>query len=199
MSHETGQDRTARRLGLRIDYYATQHHLSVGAIRKRIQRGQLDAYKGPDHRWYVLGDVARDETGQDTRQDTRRDTTRHDATESPTSAVMVNPNARAQLEAIRDEWLAPLVAQITEQAERIGHLEAEREELRRRAEAAEAELSATRLAHEREVDELRAQAPPAPPHAASPPTTAIDTPAPQKPPEGLWARLRRVFGGGSRA
>jgi hypothetical protein len=58
--------------------------------------------------------------------------------------VTVNPNACAQLEAIRDEWRAPLVAQITSQAERIGHLEAERDELHRRVEAAESAVSRRR-------------------------------------------------------
>ena len=48
--------------------------------------------------------------------------------------------ATRQLEAIRDEWLAPLVAQISEQAETLGRVTAERDqaqherdELRRRA------------------------------------------------------------------
>ena len=36
-----------------------------------------------------------------------------------------------QLEAIRDEWLAPLVAQITEQAETIGRVTAERNQAQR--------------------------------------------------------------------
>jgi len=48
----------------------------------------------------------------------------------------VAPAARQQLEAIRDEWLAPLVAQITEQAEALGRLEAERDQARQSAEAA---------------------------------------------------------------
>ena len=48
--------------------------------------------------------------------------------------------ARSQLEAIRDEWLAPLVAQITEQAKALGRLEAERDQARQSAEAAIAKL-----------------------------------------------------------
>ena len=47
---------------------------------------------------------------------------------------------------------------------------------------------------ERERDALRAQALPQPPSAA-PTTPAPVTPAPEKPAQGLWARLRRVFGG----
>ena len=40
------------------------------------------------------------------------------------------PATDAQLEAIRDQWLAPLLAQIAEQAERIGRLAAERDAAR---------------------------------------------------------------------
>ncbi len=85
-------------------------------------------------------------------------------------SALVSDAARQQLAMVRDEWLAPLVAQITEQAERIGRLEDERtaqqetiaelrrqrdedrereravvEDLRRRAEVAEAELDGARL------------------------------------------------------
>jgi hypothetical protein len=92
--------------------------------------------------------------------------------------VTVNPTARAQLEAIRDEWLAPLVAQITTQAERIGQLEAERAELQRRVEAAEAALSRQ---HD-EVGQERAPDRPGTPEAS--PVAQHDAP-------GLWGRVRR--------
>jgi hypothetical protein len=188
MSHGTGQDATTRRVAQRIDQYAALHGISVGAVRKRIQRGQLDAHKGEDHRWYVLDAVPRDESGQDTRQDA----TGQDATTAPVTTVIVNPNARAQLEAIRDEWLQPLVGTIAEQAERIGRLEHERDgqadtiaELRGRAEVAEAALAA-------------ASATPTPP---APPSDEAARPAPDSTPvapggaQGLRAWLRRVFGG----
>jgi len=184
MSHETGRDATTGPSGRRVDRYAAEHGLQVATVRKRIQRGQLAGYKGADHRWYVLDDeppdATRDRTGQDTRQDA-------------TAAVVVNANARAQLEAIRDEWLQPLVETISQQAERIGRLEAEREnvgaqlaakdetiaELRRRAEAAEAErdrLTATQAAQD---------APGTPE-----PSTVAQHDAP-----GLWGRLRRWWRG----
>src|SRR5215211_1307038 len=60
----------------------------------------------------------------------------------------VNPQARAQLEAIRDEWLSPLVTRIEELSRENGRLEAdrdaahhERNELRRRITDLEAEQS----------------------------------------------------------
>ncbi len=211
MSRATGQDATTGAVGVRVDRYAAARGEKVGTVRKRIQRGQLAGYKGADHRWYVVGEVARDATRDATGQDGTRDT-RHDAA----GAVAVNPNARAQLEAVRDEWLAPLVAQITEQAERIGRLGAEREELRRRAEAAEA----ARLAVERERDELRrrldaAQAAPQAPGAAEDPAPAVAAIVPptgpltrragaaagdrHPPPPPLWRRVLqrlRASGGG---
>jgi len=96
--------------------------------------------------------------------------------------VTVNPNARAQLEAIRDEWLAPLVAQITAQAERIGQLEAERDELRRRVEAAEAALSRQ---HDRADQEGASDRPGSPESSPEAPHDA----------GGAWARLRRWWRG----
>ncbi len=98
----------------------------------------------------------------------------------------MSPSARAQLEAVRDEWLAPLVAQITAQAERIGRLEAERD-------AAEA----ARLAAERERDALRARldTPQAAPAAPEAPTVLIvEADTPQRP-AGLWGRLWRAVRG----
>jgi hypothetical protein len=95
--------------------------------------------------------------------------------------VTVNPNARAQLEAIRDEWLAPLVAQITTQAERIGHLEAERTELQRRVEVAEAAVS-------RHRDGAGLERAPKGPGTPEPATVA------QHDAPGVWGRLRRWWG-----
>ncbi len=138
-----------------------------------------------------------------TRQDTRQDAT---------AAVAVNANARAQLEAIRDEWLQPLVETISQQAERIGRLEAERDaqaativELRRRAALAEAALLRHREEEARAVELVRrrneqewlnrermqaAQDAPGTPEALTPDTPSGAASA------GFWTRVRRVFGGG---
>jgi hypothetical protein len=96
--------------------------------------------------------------------------------------VIVNPTARAQLEAIRDEWLAPLVAQITTQAERIGHLEAERDALQRRVEAAETAVSRQ---HDGAGQERASDSPGTP----EPPTVA------QHDAPGVWGRLLRRWRG----
>ena len=63
--------------------------------------------------------------------------------------------ARSQLEAIRDQWLQPLVEQIREQAERIGRLQAERDAAERERAAAVAELAAERE-HRAQLAELAA-------------------------------------------
>jgi len=198
MSHETGQDATTGSGGRRVDHYAADHGLQVATVRKRIQRGQLVGYKGADHRWYVLEDELPDATGRDATRDATGHATRQDAT----AAVAVNANARAQLEAIRDEWLQPLVETISQQAERIGRLEAERESVGAQLAAknetliAKDELIAdlrTELRRRAERDRLTAaQAVP-----AAPGTT--ETPTPDDPSgaasAGFWARVRRVFGG----
>jgi len=111
---ETGPD-TTRREGVRADHYATQHGLSVGAVRKRIERGQLEAYKGEGGRWYVLGPMPVDTTRQDTRQDGGQDATR-----------LVAPTAQAQI-ALLNELVAPYVATIAAQAEELGQVKAERD------------------------------------------------------------------------
>ena len=201
MSHATGHDATTGAVGIRVDLYAAARGEKVDTVRKRIQRGHLAGYKGTDHRWYVVEeltplatqDATHDRTYDATRQDRAHDT-RHDTT----SAVAVSPSARAQLEAVRDEWLAPLIAQITEQAERIGRLEAERDgqgdlvaELRRRADVAEAELEAARL-RLAEVDApavVVVAGQDATEGAHSSPTIS---PA-QQGAQGLWWRLRRVW------
>ena len=162
-------------------------------MRKRIQRGQLAGYKGADHRWYVLDGEPLDAT-----RDATQDKTGQDAT----GAVAVNANARAQLEAIRDEWLQPLVATISQQAERIGRLEAEQESISARLAAkdeiigAKDELIADlRAEFHRRAERDRLAAAPAAPAAPGPMAgLGADKPSPE-PPAGLWARLRRVFGG----
>jgi len=183
MSHATGQDS-----GIRVDHYAAMHGEQVGTVRKRIQRGQLTGYKGTDHRWYVLPDDATDATRDKTHDATGQDRTR-DMRQESVASVAVNPNARAQLEAIRDEWLQPLVETIARQAEQIGRLQAERDgatsqllakdetiaELRRRAEVAEAERD--RLAVAQAAQEASgAQGAPA----------AVQEDIP-----GVWGRVRR--------
>ena len=121
-------------------------------------------------------------------------------------AVTVSPAGYAQLEAIRDQWLAPLVAQITEQAERIGRLESERDiaeqladEQRRRAERAERDREELRRQAEAlqvERDRLLAEATQsAPPAAPASTRETIGTDETWEDPEPLWRRVWRAIRG----
>jgi excisionase family DNA binding protein len=153
--------------------------VSGRTIRRWIQRGVLPARATQDGYLIASAALARVLPGVGQRSRPRG----HAATDAATDTrVSVNANAREQLMAVRDEWLAPLVAQITTQAERIGHLEAERDELRRRVEVAEAALSR----QHGEGDQER---------ALDSPGTPEPPPVAQHPVLGEWGRVRRWWRG----
>ncbi|MDP9471110.1 MAG: hypothetical protein M3Q71_10670 [Chloroflexota bacterium] len=173
--------------------------VTVELLRKRAQRKTVPAYK-VDGRWYVVLDGLQD------AQDTTSPGPVRDRTGSPGQDVLdnppplpstVSPAARSQLEAIRDEWLRPLV-------DRIGELEREAGQLQERVAGVERERDglAARLANNRkladqlvnvlqaerdalatEVEQLKAaqdasQASPFAPGEAQPAETASDTSVP---------------------
>jgi len=139
----TGQDRTEQDTIVSVVDAAVVLGVSTDAVRKRIRRGQLTAQK-VGAQWFVVLDEHpvprqdRTESTLGTRQDkpVSRPETGQDRTGQP---VAISGAAQAQLVAIRDEWLAPLVAQITEQAETIGRLTAERDALQVRLSARDVE------------------------------------------------------------
>jgi DNA-binding transcriptional MerR regulator len=59
----------------------------------------------------------------------------------PAAPVAVPPAAMAQLEAIRDQWLRPLMERNEALAERAGRLEAERDQVTRERDALRAEVA----------------------------------------------------------
>jgi excisionase family DNA binding protein len=174
--------------------------ISERAVRKRIAAGTLRAEPfGRSYRIWLPEDAPPPgpEPGPEPIEATFR----------PTGAsVAVSPAAYAQLEAIRDRWLAPLVETIAEQAQQIGRLDAERDvaeqmvhEQRRRAERAEREREQLRRqaeALEAERDRLLAEAV----HSASPAAPAgtsgaIGAGEGWEDPEPLWRRLWRSIKG----
>ncbi len=141
--------------------------VTVELLRKRAQRKTVPAYK-VDGRWYVVLDGLRDV------QDTTSSWPVRDRTGSPGQDVQdsppprpstVSPAARSQLEAIRDEWLRPLVDRIGELEREAGRLQAERDGLaerladdRKLADQLVNVLQAERDALQAEVKRLRASA-----------------------------------------
>ena len=164
--HPPDQQGDQKATGLTIGQAARALGVSENAVRQRIKRRSLPAAK-VEGVWRVwLPDQEGRPSGDhqpDPRPNHEGD---HDADqEATTRAVTVSEAARSQLEAVRDEWLQPLVDQLRGAERMIGRLEAERDVL-----AAEVErLKAAQAAP---------QASPFAPHGAQPTTTAPDTPVP---------------------
>ncbi len=103
--------------------------ISRDALKKRVQRGAIPAYKDETGTWYVIipegdmvGDMSRDMgEGQGTGH--------------------LSPTVPAQLSAVMDQWLVPLVRQIAEQGEEIGGLKADLRNERERREVVEHEYA----------------------------------------------------------
>ncbi len=139
--------------------------VSVELLRKRAQRNTMPAYK-VDGKWYVVLDVDQDGV-QDippAPQDVVASRTVQDGASGPGQDGSrggapwgVSPAARSLLEAIRDEWLAPLVAQIREQAETIGRLDAERAAIAEERDRLRAERDSDRRLADRLVDLLQVE------------------------------------------
>ncbi len=129
-SHTIGQ--AARLLGV-----------SENAVRQRIKRRSLPAAKVegvwrvwlPDQEGRPPGDHEVGYQGD------------HQPDQEATSpSVAVSPAARAQLEAVRDEWLQPLVDQLRSAERTIGRLEAERDHLQAEVERLQAAQDAPQAA-----------------------------------------------------
>jgi hypothetical protein len=118
--------------------------ISESAVLKRIKAGQLSAQKVAG-RWQVFlpesdSDGTERNAGPEFRN--RIPLNRKTGTPETDSVPVVSEAARAQLAAIRDEFVAPLVDRIQAQAEEIGALKAERDALWSRLEHLEAEQDA---------------------------------------------------------
>ncbi|MDP9355693.1 MAG: hypothetical protein M3R02_10520 [Chloroflexota bacterium] len=152
--------------------------VTVELLRKRAQRKTIPAYK-VDGRWYVVLEGLQDV--QDMRlpgpvQDRTGGPGQDVQDHPPPPASTVSPAARSQLEAIRDEWLRPLVDRIGELEREAGRLQAERDALaaqvaddRRMADQLVNVLQAERDALQAEVERLRVRSEPVEPAASQGP------------------------------
>ncbi len=142
--------------------------VTVNAVRQRLKRGTLNGHKTPDG-WVVVWPPAKPTDHGPTIDAawsaTDRPTSDHRPTDQPTNGrptadratdhAPAPDAARRQAELIRDEWLAPLVAQIREQAEAIGRLEAERAAVAEERDRLRAERDSDRRLADRLVDLLQ--------------------------------------------
>ncbi len=154
-------------------------------LRHWISTGKLSAIAGKRGKLVSMGEVARlavlvgkpvgNAETPPGNPATLADQVAGKVAETIADTSIVTDAARQQLASIRDEWLAPMVAKITDQAQTIGRLEAERDQLRH------------------EVEKLGRQASLALPHA-TPSALATDTPAPPVAAGVLRNWWRRLFG-----
>ena len=127
-----GADREGE--GLTIAEAARAFGVSENAVRQRIKRESITAHKIDDVWRIWLPD---------------REGSRSPDHKATSRAIVVNPAALAQLEAIRDQWLQPLVDQLKDQAEQIGRLSAEKAAAIEDAEHLREEIAALRAARDR--------------------------------------------------
>ena len=133
--HQPDQDAFVH-AGLTIAAAADRLGVSENAVRQRIKRGTLDAAK-VDGVWRVaLPD--REDDQQDGYQGRPSGDPRADQ-EATGRSVVIPEAARAQLAAIRDEFVAPLVATIGALERELGRLEAERDQATRERDELRAE------------------------------------------------------------
>lgn len=174
---DTDRDTTATDTAIMVttEEAAKMAGVSARTIRRWINRGVLPSIDGPDGRMVSPADLARARTdarstrghgqetsGQRSHPDMDTATRGHDRGQD---WVSVPARARQELEAVRDEWLMPLVDRIAELERENGRLEAERDqlqqerdELRARLKPIEATQSAETAAKVESVEEQQNEA-----------------------------------------
>jgi hypothetical protein len=183
--------------------------VSPRTIRRWIQRGYLPATQSAEGYLVSPADLASARAaagpGHGHVRGHGHRTAVTDADTATSAPPVVVSAASAQLAAIRDEWLAPLVDRIAELERQAGRLEAERdaaarlvEAERQRADMAERLLVATRrqaeqLQAERDRPQVAQDAPPATraaPGGADTPDTATGAGDVLGPLRRLWRAIR---------
>ena len=116
--------------GLTIAEAARRLGVSENAVRQRIKRGSVTASK-IDGVWRIpLVDHGDQEPGHQATMSSDYEGNQEADQEETTRSAVVSPEARSQLEAIRDEWLTPLVTRIEALSRDLGRVEQERDQLR---------------------------------------------------------------------
>ena len=164
--------------------------VSVRTIRRWIQHGHLPYVETDRGKFVSPADIpeARKRASRGHDRGHGRNISGHDrghdnmatATDTAMTAPALS-SATAQMEAIRDQWLMPLVDRIGELERENGRLETERDQVMRERDALRLELAA--------VQEVAPAAEASPPAT---PTPSVETPAPERP---LWRRVLDRFGG----
>jgi hypothetical protein len=144
-----------------IEYAGQVTGVPARTLRRWAEAGKVPVVAGQRKRLVRLDDVRRlaemtghrpaslDITGASAGQPAGHvaDAVVHD--DMPEVTAVVSPAARAQLEAVRDEWLQPLIDQLRETERALGRTEAERDQARQERDALQERLAA------REAGELR--------------------------------------------
>ena len=181
-----------RRRGVPVAEAAKVLGLNYEALRKRIKRGTLPAYKEGE-RWYVLLDFVPDnvpDSAGTSVPDPHGETVDniHGFPITPAEVERAIARTGQQYTADLGTMLAELrevfAGQVAAQQETIAAQADTIAELRRRAEVAEVER-----------DALRVQAAPQPLSDAAAPPASEDTPAAPGGAGGFWRRVRRALGG----
>ncbi len=160
--------------------------LNYEALRKRIKRGTLPAYKEGE-RWYVLLDSVPDSVPDNAG--TPVPDTHGEAVDNIHGFFITPAEVEHAIARTGQQYTADLRTMLGElRAVYEGQIAAHQEtiaELRRRAEVAEAALAPASAT----------PTPPAPPSEAPTPGATTDSPEEPGPLQGFWARLRRALGG----
>jgi len=158
--------------GVPITEAAEQIGVTVELLRKRAQRGTIPAYK-VDGRWFVVLDATAPIVQDIPAGQPVQDTTGSPGQDKPPPRA-VSPAAMTQLEAIRDEWLQPLIDQIRMLEHDRGRREEQRDQAIRERDELRAEVELLRaMPRSTEDDDKFLTFPTAPTLAPFEPTTPI--------------------------
>lgn len=137
-----------------IEYAGHVTGVPARTLRRWAEAGKVPVMAGQRKRLVRLDDVKRlaemtghrpaspDMTGASAGQPAGHVADVVDGDDTTGATVVVSSAARAQLEAVRDEWLQPLIDQLRETERALGRTEAERDQARQERDALQERLAA---------------------------------------------------------